>query len=93
VSMVKVNSSAMTAYPTTKCPVKLVLGSGVLRIIECGVASSLCDGRRRWHLPVVLAIVYDPFSLVEPPLPHINIHQVVHGLLLGYTVDVKKVLE
>ena len=83
----------MTAYPTTKCPVKLVLGSGVLRMIERGVASSLFDGCRRWYLPVVLAVVYGPFPLVEPLLPHINIHQVVHGLLLGYTVDVKKVLE
>ena len=83
----------MTAYPNTKCPVKLVLGSGVLRMIEHGVASSLFDGRRRWYLPVVPAVVYNPFPLVEPFLPHINIHQVIYGLLLSYTVYVKKVLE
>jgi hypothetical protein len=93
VSMAKVNSSAMTAYPTTKCPIKLVLGSGVLRMAKRGVASPLLDCCRRWHLPVVLAVVYGPFFLVEPLLPHIDIHQMVHSLLLGYTVDVKKMLE
>ncbi len=62
-------------------------------MIERGIASPLLHGCRRRYLPVVLAVVYGPFLLVEPLLPHINIHQVVHGLLLGYTVDIKKVLE
>ncbi len=62
-------------------------------MIERGVAPSLFHGCRRRHLPVVLAIVDNPFSLTEPPLPLIDIHQVVYALLSGHTVNCEEVLE
>jgi len=72
---------------------RLVLGSAVVWMVEPGVAPPLLHGCRRWHLPVVLAIIDNPFPLVEPPLPLMDIHQVVYALLPGHAVNNEKVLE
>lgn len=72
---------------------RLVLGSAAPGMVEPGIASPLLHGCRRRHLPVVLAIVDNPFSLIEPPLPLIDIHQVVYALLPGHAVNNEKVLE
>jgi len=71
----------------------LVLGSAVLGMVKPGIAPPLLHGYRRRHLPVVLAIVDNPFSLIEPLLPLIDIHQVVYALLPGHAVNCKEVLE
>ena len=62
-------------------------------MVEPGIASPLLHSYRRWYVPVVLAIVDNPFSLVEPPLTLIDIHQVVYALLPGHAVNYEEVLE
>ena len=62
-------------------------------MVESGVASALFHGCRRWYMPVVLAVVYDPLSLVEPSLLPIDIHQVVYSLLPGHAVYCEEILE
>jgi len=62
-------------------------------MVEPGIASPLLYSCRRRHVPVVLAVVYDPFPLVEPPLLPIDIHQVVFALLPGHAVNCEEVLE
>jgi len=76
-----------------QCSVKLVLGSAAPGMVAPGIASPLLHSCRRRRVPVVLVVAYCPFSLVEPSLLPIDIHQVVYSLLPGHAVNCKEVLE
>ena len=62
-------------------------------MVEPDIASPLLYSCRHWYVQIVLAVVYDPFSLVEPSLLPIDIHQVVYALLSGHTVNCEEILE
>jgi len=62
-------------------------------MVEPAIASPLLSSCRRGYVPVVLAVVYDPFSLVEPLLLLTDVHQMVYALLPSHAVDCEEVLE
>ena len=62
-------------------------------MVEPGIAAPLPYICGRRYLPVVLAVIHDPFSPVEPSLSLIDVHQVVDALVPADAVDGEKVLE
>jgi len=67
--------------------------SAVTGMVEFGMVPPLLGVFSRWYLPVVLTIIYNPFALVEPPLPQIDILKMLYALIPGYPVNSKEVLE